>query len=249
MAPNNMALMSFIGKASRVLAPLKAERRFASLRSHQLSWGSLNEVQAKSEGGVFFTLSIDSDIVSRTDSDRVTSSPPSPLPANWKSAAGQAFLPNSPSVASDPYSDDDEPIQEKVDRIMARAHRSRDLPSTCYYSSNHVMINRERTKRTITPLVRMRELDEIAREHVEAMAKENRKFHSDPSSLKMKLSPPERRMGENVAKGDTIREIHREMMTISSDTNNILDSRYSQFGMATAKASDGELYICQIFRG
>jgi uncharacterized protein YkwD len=111
------------------------------------------------------------------------------------------------------------------------------------------MINSERTKRTITPLVRTRELDEIAREHVEAMAKENRMFHSDPSSLEMQFRPSARRLGENVAKGDTIREIHREMMTISSDANNILDSRYSHFGMATAKASDGELYICQIFHG
>jgi uncharacterized protein YkwD len=160
---------------------------------------------------------------------------------------GQAFLFRSPLVESDPESEeDDESTQDKADLIMAR---SRDLPDTWYYSSNHVMVNRERTKRTIALLVRMPELDEIAREHAKAMAKENKKFHSDPSSLKMKLSQPARRLGENVAKGDTIRDIHREMMTISSDSNNIIDSRYSHFGMATAKASDGELYVCQIFRG
>jgi uncharacterized protein YkwD len=73
----------------------------------------------------------------------------------------------------------------------------------------------------------MPELDEIAREHVDAMAKENRKFHSDPSSLKRNLSQPARRLGENVAKGNTIRANHRELMTISSDANNILDSRFT----------------------
>jgi hypothetical protein len=82
-----------------------------------------------------------------------------------------------------------------------------------------------------------------------SIAKENGKFHSNPSCLKIKLSRTARRLGDNVAKGDTIREIRREMMTISSDANNILDSRYSHLGMATAKASDGELCICQILCG
>jgi uncharacterized protein YkwD len=38
------------------------------------------------------------------------------------------------------------------------------------------MVNRERTKRSIALLVRMPELDEIAREHVKAMAKETESF-------------------------------------------------------------------------
>jgi hypothetical protein len=36
----------------------------------------------------------------------------------------------------------------------------------------------------------MPELDEIAREHAKAMAKDNRKFYTDPTSLKMRLSQP-----------------------------------------------------------
>lgn len=242
MITNNMVLhstiISVIGKAARVLTPCAGVRRHARQGSDQES-ESLIEVKSKSRGGV-----TDFDTASRTDSDIVTSSPSSVLTAEWKPAGVQASLPRSPLV--DQESDKDEPTQDKADRIM---DRSRDLPNTWYYSSNHVMVNRERSERTIALLVRMPELDEIAREHAEAMAKENRKFHSDPTSLKMKLSQPARRLGENVAKGGTIREIHRKMMTISSDAYNILNSCYSHFGMATAKASDGELYICQIFRG
>jgi hypothetical protein len=118
---------------------------------------SLNEVKANSEGGVFLTLP--RVLLLRVHNQQ-----------NEKPTGGQTFLPRFPSIKSDPESDEDEPIQDKADRIMTR---SRYLPGTRYYASNHVMMNRERTKRTIAPLVRMPELDEIVRFHVKAMSKEN----------------------------------------------------------------------------
>jgi uncharacterized protein YkwD len=232
-----MVLISIIGTAARVLLPCENGRRRTRRGTGQKSQ-SVQEVVKFQGGGVSITLSTDSDSSSSTDTDTaVTIYPTSSLPPSWKPAGGQASLPRS----------QDEPIQneDEADRIMAR---SRDLPTTWYYSSNHVMVNRERTKRTIAPLVRMIELDEIAREHVEDMAEQNTTFHSDTSFLRMPFNQPAR-LGENVAKGRSIRKIHNQMMDSSSVTNNILDRRYTHFGMATAKASDGELFICQIFRG
>jgi uncharacterized protein YkwD len=248
MALRPTRIASVIGKAARllVLAPCATGRRRKSQGSRQQQSQSLNKVKAKSKGGVVLvTLPLDSDITSHPDSGTVTSDSSSSLPAKLKPTASEACLPRSSLIERNPDSDEDELTQDKTDLIMARSRR---LPGTSYYSSNHIMVNRERTKRKIAPFVRMAELDGIAREHAEAMAKENRKFHSDPSSLQMKLRQPARRLGENLAKGGTIREIHREMMVTPSDANVILSSHYTHFGMATAKASDGELYLCQIFR-
>lgn len=60
-----------------------------------------------------------------------------------------------------------------------------------------------------------------------------------------------RRIGENVAVGNTIQEIHMAMMSdLIADKNNILDRRYIYFGMGTAKSEvTGKLYLCQIFQG
>jgi len=60
---------------------------------------------------------------------------------------------------------------------------------------------------------------------------------------------PKARIGENVAKGSSILEIHQHMMEKSSkNRRNMLDDKYRQVGMATAKGKSGKtLYLCQIF--
>mmetsp|Transcript_4051 Transcript_4051/g.6933 ORF Transcript_4051/g.6933 Transcript_4051/m.6933 type:complete len:137 (-) Transcript_4051:179-589(-) len=135
--------------------------------------------------------------------------------------------------------------------VMAR---SRKLPGMWYYSSNHIMINKDRTKRQVAPLTRLPELDELARQHAAAMAQQGQVFHSMTTMTTTTSSVPGgrfRRMGENVASGSSIKDIHREMMMKSlGDKNNILDRRYTYMGVGTAKSpTDGRLYLCQIFRG
>jgi hypothetical protein len=149
-------LFSVIGKAARILAPCAGGRRHT-------------------RSGFRAAVTVSKRSKSQLRGRRVPyavkgSSPSSTLPTKWKPPGGQVFLPRFTSIKSDPESDEDEPIQDKADRIMTR---SRYLPGTRYYASNHVMMNRERTKRTIAPLVRMPELDEIVRFHVKAMSKEN----------------------------------------------------------------------------
>lgn len=111
------------------------------------------------------------------------------------------------------------------------------------------MVNTERSKRTIAPLYRLKELDEIARQHAERMASNLTLFHTTPHELQSKFQRKTRRLGENVGCGETIRSIHQIMMATRSERNNILDRRYTHFGMATARATDGNLYLCQVFRG
>jgi uncharacterized protein YkwD len=99
------------------------------------------------------------------------------------------------------------------------------------------MVNQERFKRMIAPPVRMRELDEIARENVDEIVSENRAAHSDPNFLKMRFQRPARRLGENIDAGGSIRKIHEALMETRSNSNNIIDRRNTHMGMATASCS------------
>jgi hypothetical protein len=136
---------------------------------------------------------------------------------------------------------------ELLGRIMLR---SRKLPkNNGYYSSNHVMINNERTKRMIPPLKRIPDMDELAREQAKLMAADNRLYHRDPADLTEKLGQQcGCRIGENATRGSNVQAIHNAMMDSRADRNNIIDRRFTCMGIGTAKAADGTLYLCQLFR-
>jgi uncharacterized protein YkwD len=51
-----------------------------------------------------------------------------------------------------------------------------------------------------------------------------------------------------VTRGANLHAIHSYMMTSVADRNNIMDRRFTSMGVGTAKADDGTLYLCQIFR-
>jgi hypothetical protein len=187
-----------------------------------------------------------SDSTSTTDNTTPSVSPPT----SWKSTECASFmLHRQPLLACKPEETSTAGVVDEAEAMGLILQRSRQLPSTWYYSSNHVMVNEERTKRVIAPLNRLSELDTIAREQAASMAVLGRLFHSDPRALCTILNRPARRMGENVAVGDNIRDIHKAMMKTKSDRRNILDRRYTHFGMGTAKGVDGKLYLCQVFRG
>jgi uncharacterized protein YkwD len=155
-------------------------------------------------------------------------------------------------VSNPDESGESELVADEAEKLGQVMQRCRNLPGTWYYSSNHVMVNQERTKRVIAPLTRLAELDTIAREHAAAMAAQGKLFHSDPAEIHAKFNQHHRfsrRMGENVACGANIREIHTQMMKIPTDKHNILHRRYTHFGMGTANGQDGKLYLCQVFRG
>ncbi|EEC50627.1 predicted protein [Phaeodactylum tricornutum CCAP 1055/1] len=167
---------------------------------------------------------------------------------SWNSTGTRGYHRHSPLIVKDPEASTE--VADEAEALGLVMARSRRLPTTWYYSSNHVMVNMERTKRTVAPLTRMRELDEIARVHAETMVAESRLYHMDPSDLSDALNrPATRRLGCNVNKGISIDDIHLGMMATLSNRNNIIDRRYTHMGMATARDDRGVLYLCQIFRG
>ena len=111
------------------------------------------------------------------------------------------------------------------------------------------MVNMERKKNSVHPLTRKNELDSVARWHAENMANENRLHHTGPSELQAKVGRPCRIIGKNVSKGESVRAIHKKMMDSKSDVRNMLDSRYVQFGMGTARGPEGDLFLCQVYIG
>ena len=233
-----------------------------------LLMNSLSPVDAKQRGrkhksldadenfaeGVFFKVSSYDDLTKSESSSRTSStcslntlSVVSSPPASWKSTETNSFYLHQPLMVSDPECE--LPVVDEAEALGRAMLRSKELPSCWYFSSNHIMVNQERTKRVTAPLTRLKELDSIAREHADAMAASHKLFHSDPAALPQKFNRPSRRMGENVAVGATIKDIHKKMMATPSDKHNILHRRYTHMGMATAKGSDGQLYLCQVFRG
>lgn len=174
----------------------------------------------------------------------VSSSPP----MSWKSATRRSFLQGQPLCVCDPDHPSEE-ITDPVEALGKKMERSKELPGTWYYSSNHVMVNMERRNRVVAPLTRKADLDDVARQHALEMAAKGELFHSDPYKLHLWLASKSKVMGENVAVGDNIRTIHKNMLENREQTSNMLHRRYTQFGMGTAKSSDGRLFLCQVYRG
>jgi len=209
---------------------------------------------SKSLGGTYLTM------IQRDDNRRLTDS--SSSDESWKPSSGKGHHKHSPLVArsgerpsyvklkTKPTARVYDPVDDDAQELGMIMLRSRNLPGTWYYSNNHVLVNKERVKRRIPPLMRRTQLDELAREHAETMAAEDALYHSDPNTLVQKIGRPSRRLGENVMYGDSIREMHRIMLeSAGADKNNMLDRRYLTMGMGTARGQDGGLYMCQIFRG
>lgn len=120
------------------------------------------------------------------------------------------------------------------------------------FGGNHVLVNKERVKRSIKPLIRERSLDEIAGNHAKKLAYQEKMEHSSLNKTMRRIlaNGPARLIGENISKGKTAQRIHEKMMLKHpQERNNILDRRYTSFGVGSAKGSSGELYIVQIYKG
>lgn len=122
-----------------------------------------------------------------------------------------------------------------------RQSKMKELPSTAAFSSNHILVNRERIHRGKNPLIRCRHLDGIAKKHAEEMAEACALLENPISSVIM---------AENVLRGPSIRVIHQMIMVGVRDQerDNILSDRFARFGMGTATGEDGMIYMSQVFQ-
>jgi len=141
-----------------------------------------------------------------------------------------------------------EDLADEITQLGKIMIKDRQLPGTWYYSSNHILVNKERVKRNVHALTRRIELDALATERAKKMAAEGKVQHGVAEDIQVRLYPC-RRFGENVASGASVRDIHKDMIRNAADLNNMVDRRYMYMGMGTAKSEDGTLYLCQIFKG
>ena len=82
------------------------------------------------------------------------------------------------------------------------------------------------------------------------MANNGRVSHSDPKMALAKLpTQPSRRFGEIVIAGDSALGMHMKILEDMTNYTNMVDGRYTEIGMGRARGSDGQYYLCQIYRG
>ena len=197
--------------------------------------------------------------------------------SNWTPSDGPDFHKGAPIIARRPSGVKTDPRLADLNDQMLLSHvmfEARKLPrSPGPFASAHVLINSERQRRTVQPLRRCPPMDEIARRQAKVMAeagklehtKDSVQLHDEIVDILQKIenkiddcdkvdenSPvpkqrQDRRIGENVWRGNTIKDIHRIMMKNVSQRNNILHRRFVYMGVGTAKGEDGLLYLCQIF--
>ena len=111
---------------------------------------------------------------------------------------------------------------------------------------------RIRSSSSLKLLARRSDLDVLAEEHARRMASNQAVKHSKLDKVLDGIQSQQHKyeqLGENVGRGRTLLRANERMMEEASNVWNILDSRYTEMGMATAKGKDGKVYICQLFRG
>ena len=82
------------------------------------------------------------------------------------------------------------------------------------------------------------------------MADKNEVFHHNASDLCDALQQePMLRLGENVISGTDPLDLHMQMLEFVTNYTNMVDSRYDEVGVASARGSGGRYYLCVIFRG
>jgi uncharacterized protein YkwD len=138
----------------------------------------------------------------------------------------------------------------KKESLSPEEKKQSELPDCWYYSSCHILINRERAILDLPKLRRIKMLDDMARFHAEDMAENTCVFHSVKTADNLKHKLHSKYAGENIQRGKSIRSMHTGMMEKGKRSrDNILSKQFTEFGMGTAMGGDGKLYMVQMFRG
>jgi hypothetical protein len=105
--------------------------------------------------------------------------------------------------------------------------------------------NGARTSRGIRAYVLKSDLTAVARRQAARMAAQRRMYHNP--NLTSEVSGW-RNVGENVGRGPDVASIHNAFMGSASHRANILSTTFTEIGVGTARASNGELFVSQVFR-
>ena len=124
------------------------------------------------------------------------------------------------------------------------------IPGMLGFMSSHVLINKERVRRGRESLRRNRYLDRVCQLQAETMAEQGELSHTSDSNSELQELVNSKSAGENIQRGPNIQAMHEEAMNGGrSAYKNIISRKFTEFGMGTARGSDGKLYMVQLFRG
>ena len=107
------------------------------------------------------------------------------------------------------------------------------------------LVAQERGVRGIAAYEGQADLAAVARRHAERMAAEGRLYHNP--NLANEVDGWDA-LGENVGRGQSADQVHQAFMNSETHRNEILSTRFTQFGIGAAVAADGEVWITQVFR-
>ena len=99
------------------------------------------------------------------------------------------------------------------------------------------------------------EFNKISSDCTEQMMNKIQCEYSNIESIIPKLSDLTlswERIGENVCRGISNSRIHNEILNTPNrvaDKKNVYDGRFSVFGVGIATSSEGEVYVCKIYKG
>lgn len=103
------------------------------------------------------------------------------------------------------------------------------------------LVNGERAANGLASLAWATDLAQLAQQHAADMAAQHQLSHQSLAPIDGKS------VGENVGYGSTIDQIHSMFMQSSVHRANILGD-YAQIGVGVAAASDGSLYVDELYR-
>lgn len=113
------------------------------------------------------------------------------------------------------------------------------------------MVNAARTSERLAPLFRDPSLDEVAKDHARRMLVAGKAAHDlgegQPHQRLNAAGIFARAIGENLAHAANVKLAHRALWASPSHRGNLLDPRFTRFGLAVLKAPDGSVWVAQVF--
>lgn len=114
------------------------------------------------------------------------------------------------------------------------------------------LINLDRARLSLPPVVASDKAAAIARVHADEMMRAGKIYHDSPAgwSLKDRLRDFPAlfgKSGENVARGFDVDMIHAGLMNSTGHRRNILDPDYTHVGIGVERDASGTLFVAQVF--
>ena len=110
------------------------------------------------------------------------------------------------------------------------------------------MINDERVRRGVRPLEACKSLDTFAGMEAEAMAETGDIMPWFQSLQELEQLLKSSKVGENIGAGDSVQELHANVVADPKQCQRFLSKDFTQIGVAVSLGCGNKLYMCQLFR-